>query len=471
MVAGGPREKELHRAQSLDVYSLGALIGEIFLGVPPYSDCMTDPQIVRAMETASHSMFPAGALEAVSKPLAQLVLGCTLPDIGSRHSMPSLVYQEWDRVERDILGQPEFERERIAGEGAATAQVHMPVPHLDTAARSKDELHLDTVTGRLSVIPARSSGRDSLQMDRVTGRLVPASVPVPAAPSAAPPASPVHSAPRPVPSVATHSGREVLVYNPATGQLLVRPPQESLEMDPVTGRLFVRRLSVADPEGSMSPTSAAAAPLHPSLHTPSESPVASRQWEMQQMKAEMERIRQELENARTAANIALAPSPTPSAPATPASAAAASAVGMSPAQRRRIEFEMRLLKQHLPNFKWIEEERLVTLDIRSHQGNLYQVGVVLGVDYPSSMPELVLLQPNPFPTREGIMLPSARKSHEFALLGTGYKGFPRISHSKPQLWSEQDTIFKVLLQAHLWLAAYDFHLQSGSVPRIWLKAS
>jgi hypothetical protein len=104
-------------------------------------------------------------------------------------------------------------------------------------------------------------------------------------------------------------------------------------------------------------------------------------------------------------------------------------------------------------------------------GNFYTVGVCIPADYPASQPELILLSPNPCTLRDGhTKLISKGASHAFHILGAHSSGVPKLCHGKEQMWTQNDTIYKILTKAHLWVNAYDCYLVNGQDPAVYLKA-
>ena len=89
----------------MDVYSLGTMIAEILLGMPPFRDCKTDHEIMHAH---MHGIFPhpQEALLKMHKSLLKLVTSCLDRVPERRCTMAELVYLEWPAVEACLLQAP-----------------------------------------------------------------------------------------------------------------------------------------------------------------------------------------------------------------------------------------------------------------------------------------------------------------------------------------------------------------------------
>ena len=100
-----PTDAEVMRnqkAKSLDIYSLGVVMGEIFLAEQPYNG-MTEWEVKKAKESKQFQPpFQMSRIQAISKRLHQLVKDCLHEDPLKRPSIEEILYERWNMIELEI---------------------------------------------------------------------------------------------------------------------------------------------------------------------------------------------------------------------------------------------------------------------------------------------------------------------------------------------------------------------------------
>ncbi|HNX03993.1 MAG TPA: hypothetical protein PKI32_00740 [Opitutales bacterium] len=132
------------------------------------------------------------------------------------------------------------------------------------------------------------------------------------------------------------------------------------------------------------------------------------------------------------------------------------------ASRRKIE-ETVLANTFTGAFTLVQDERgtaRLEIDVKVPGGGSYRLLVVAESDYPSSMPEVYVIQPLVLRDAHGRELLSISPSHQMHLLKPNSR-FIRLCHYKPEAWHPNVTLYKVVLKCLIWLVAYENHLQSG----------
>ena len=134
-------------------------------------------------------------------------------------------------------------------------------------------------------------------------------------------------------------------------------------------------------------------------------------------------------------------------------------MGWTPAQRRRLAREKAVLEKFFPGcVTWIDPtgDTKVEVALKTNNGNRYRLRIYLkkqggeSSDFPNSVPDMVVsASPRPMPNWG-----SSSKTHTL-----GHRdGFLLICHYHPSKWTDQSSLYEVILKGRVWIEAYESHL-------------
>jgi len=131
---------------------------------------------------------------------------------------------------------------------------------------------------------------------------------------------------------------------------------------------------------------------------------------------------------------------------------------------KRLRMEEQILEMQFPNryvFVGIgTESPYVDVGLRSNAGNAYRIRIMLPLDYPNSLPKVLLTYPQPLYTSDAQNLLDVGVSHAMHTLSPE-SGFIQLCHYKQDNWHPNVTIYKVALKARIWIEAYEGHKRTG----------
>jgi len=135
---------------------------------------------------------------------------------------------------------------------------------------------------------------------------------------------------------------------------------------------------------------------------------------------------------------------------------------MTPA---RLKIETAILEQNFAGqfaFIALKDPYRARLEVRlrSSTGKRYGLEIVLGKQFPATVPTVFIVYPDKLYTFRGEDLVRISPSHPMHTLQTE-KGAIQLCHYKKENWHENVTLYKVILKCLLWIEAYESHLQSG----------
>jgi hypothetical protein len=135
-------------------------------------------------------------------------------------------------------------------------------------------------------------------------------------------------------------------------------------------------------------------------------------------------------------------------------------------QRYRIAFEENLLnEQGFDHFAFEAPTEAAITTVRgthrSTSGKAYHLAVWLGQHYPSRMPGLYVLAPEPLIGYGGKRMVDYGLSHAMHTWATEWGSYVKICHCKAEFWSAAVVLVEVLLKGTLWLEAYEAHCRTG----------
>jgi ubiquitin-protein ligase len=129
----------------------------------------------------------------------------------------------------------------------------------------------------------------------------------------------------------------------------------------------------------------------------------------------------------------------------------------------RLQQEIAILENFFPRKYRFEnlnfENELLDVGIKTQSGSVYRLNIKLNPDYPNSMPSVYVIFPLPLYKHDGNVISGA--SHEMHTLSNEGSNV-QICHFKQENWNPNQSLYKVILKARIWLEAYEGHLATGN---------
>jgi ubiquitin-protein ligase len=130
---------------------------------------------------------------------------------------------------------------------------------------------------------------------------------------------------------------------------------------------------------------------------------------------------------------------------------------------QRLQQEISILEKYFPKKYKFENlyltNELLDVGIKTQSGKVYRLNVKLKTDYPNSMPSVFVVFPLPLLKNDGSVISGA--SHDMHTLSNNGSNV-QICHFKPTNWNPNQSLYKVILKARIWLEAYEGHLATGN---------
>lgn len=139
-------------------------------------------------------------------------------------------------------------------------------------------------------------------------------------------------------------------------------------------------------------------------------------------------------------------------------------------QRRRFEIEKGILESHFTDkVTWINPqtpgEAKVLVEMTTNDDQQYVLQISLPKDFPNSCPDLVVVSPcQPLTKLNGKKLDASDHSY-----GVTKNNQTRICHFRPNLWTNENSLYQVFMKGRLWLEAYELHHQTGKPMKTFLR--
>jgi len=132
-------------------------------------------------------------------------------------------------------------------------------------------------------------------------------------------------------------------------------------------------------------------------------------------------------------------------------------------QRQRLTAERKILQRFFPDARWRDPHDAgntrVEIDMPTNARNRYRIHLLVPPDYPSSQPDLLVVDPCPLRARGYDLLDTSGCMHTLTPL-LRHPEYVRICHYRG--WDPNKTLYLVLMKARLWLEAYESHLRHGN---------
>lgn len=130
---------------------------------------------------------------------------------------------------------------------------------------------------------------------------------------------------------------------------------------------------------------------------------------------------------------------------------------------QRLQQEIAILEKYFPRKYKFEnlylENELLDVGVKTQSGKVYRLNIKLMTDYPNSMPSVFVTFPLPLLKKDGSVISGT--SHDMHTLSNDDYNV-QICHFKPENWNPNQSLYKVILKARIWLEAYEGHLATGN---------
>lgn len=138
---------------------------------------------------------------------------------------------------------------------------------------------------------------------------------------------------------------------------------------------------------------------------------------------------------------------------------------------QRLQFETTVLERFFPRKYKFENlnatGEFLDVGIMTQSGKVYRLNIKLTPDYPNSLPEVYVVFPLPLRQYGGSVISGA--SHDLHTLGNDGQKI-QICHFKSENWAPNQSLYKIILKARIWLEAYEGHLRTGKAIDDYLKS-
>jgi hypothetical protein len=139
-------------------------------------------------------------------------------------------------------------------------------------------------------------------------------------------------------------------------------------------------------------------------------------------------------------------------------------MGWRPYQQRRLAEEQAALRHLLPDFEFYDPlgGTYVSGWWTSNQRNRYQVQVYLPATYPDAAPDTYVTYPEPLYAYRGQRtIESYGASHAMHTWKSDRPGWVKVCIMRPEQWSADFSLVKILRKSMLWITAYECHRDDG----------
>jgi len=133
-------------------------------------------------------------------------------------------------------------------------------------------------------------------------------------------------------------------------------------------------------------------------------------------------------------------------------------------QRVRLVEDMNALRQYFPAFNFYEPlgKTYVSGLWTSNMGYVYELMITIPPGYPDECPSTYISYPSPlmdWGSRNTIE--SYGTSHNMHVYATDRPGWVKICTYRPETWSAEHSMLKIIRKGLLWIVAYECHTQDG----------
>ena len=130
--------------------------------------------------------------------------------------------------------------------------------------------------------------------------------------------------------------------------------------------------------------------------------------------------------------------------------------------QQRLQYETAILERYFPKRYKLENlysvNEFLDVGVQTQSGNVYRLNIRLKPDYPNSLPEVYVVYPLPLRKHDGHIIEGY--SHDMHTLSNDGNKI-QICHFKPENWNPNQSLYKIVMKARIWLEAYEGHLRTG----------
>lgn len=131
-------------------------------------------------------------------------------------------------------------------------------------------------------------------------------------------------------------------------------------------------------------------------------------------------------------------------------------------QAQRLHFETTILERYFPRRYKFENlhssDGYLDVGMKTQSGKVYRLNIKLNPDYPNSLPKVYVVHPLPLRNHSGSIIEGA--SHDMHTLSNDGEKI-QLCHFKSENWNPNQSLYKIILKARIWLEAYEGHLRTG----------
>lgn len=145
-------------------------------------------------------------------------------------------------------------------------------------------------------------------------------------------------------------------------------------------------------------------------------------------------------------------------------------MGWTYEQQSRLQKELDILAQYFPAFEYVNVGGRLCIEgwMKTNGKVDYKVRLYIPSDLPYSVPDCVIIHPNPVKDFRGVSLVNIGGSSTMHLLAPR-DNYPKICTYRSANWNANVTFYKVLMKVRLWLEALDGHKSTGNNLDYYLK--
>ena len=142
----------------------------------------------------------------------------------------------------------------------------------------------------------------------------------------------------------------------------------------------------------------------------------------------------------------------------------------SRSQRKRLALEKNLLEKYFPGrTSWSTctnaNSTKVNIALNTNDKTEYTLRFYLQADFPNSCPMLTVVSPR-LKLINGERFPDcSREFHTLQYIDE----YPSICHFHPESWTQENTLYQVVMKGRLWLEAYSLYHKTGKQMDTFLK--
>ena len=135
-------------------------------------------------------------------------------------------------------------------------------------------------------------------------------------------------------------------------------------------------------------------------------------------------------------------------------------------QKHRIDIEKNLLTEYFSDRTfWNANNTKVEIHMNTNDNTKYVLQILLPEDFPYSSPTLCVISPR-LELRNGEYFPESSTSLHTLI---NIDGHTTICHFHPQFWTQDNTLYQVIMKGRLWLEAYSLYHRTGKTMDKYLK--